>query len=306
MREDRMAASPAEYGKSPPDDRRRKTRSAVGIGVILAGLAVAVFFAARGRERPLPEMPRAVFGDAEIGTALASLRSRAERVVPRGDEVRVVADMRALHVAEAAALRGAEPKDRGAALFDAFRKTAAALATADRERYLLVGEKLALELQAALGPLLEAARRDGMPAILSGGGAELRRVVDAGGTFVFKAAERGVIDPRGEIRGARLLPEVLFRKRWCGAVGMAGAERFGGVERRAELDFVAAFTTDVQQRLRAIDALAAMDRSYDGVVARALVLHGAGRDAEARRILEEAARTGRDDRPFALLRDALE
>jgi len=301
-----MAASPADSGKSPGDGRRRTTRSAIWIAVVLIGFSSAIFFVARYGDKPLPEMPRARFEGAEVGASLASLRARAEPVVLRGDELRLAEEMQVMHVAEVAALRGAEPKDRGAALFDAFRKTASALATSDRGRYLLVGEKLALELMDALEPLLEAAGRDGMPILLSGDGLELRRVVDAGGTFVFKVVERGVVDPHGELLGARVLPEVLFRKRWCAAVGLPGAEGFDGVERRAELDFTAAFTTDVDRRLKAAEELASLDRSYDGVVARALVLHGAGRDAEARRIVEEAVRKGRDDQPIALLRDALE
>ena len=297
--------SPANTGKSPRDDRRKGRRTIAVVVASALALAFVVFFVARCGEKPLPEMTRARFDEAEIGAALAALRARAGRVVPRGDEERLVVEMQALHTAEAAALRGREPKERGAALFDAFRKIAASVAKADRARYVLVGEKLALELQDALGPLIEAARREGTPAVMARDGAELRRVVDAGGVFVFKAVERGLIDGRGEIRGAGLLPEVLFRKRWCGTVGLLGAEGFSDVERRAELDFTAAFTTDVDQRLSAVDALAALDRSYDAVVARALVLHAAGRDADAKRIVEEAVGKGRDDRPIVMLRDVL-
>jgi hypothetical protein len=301
-----MSVSLVNAGKSPRDERGGGRR-AIGIGIAAAvALAAVVFFAARCGEKPLPEMPRARFDEAEIGAALTALGARAGRVVPRGDEDRLVVEMQALHVAEAAALRGEETRARSAALYDTFRKTAAAVAKADRGRYVLLGEKLALELGAAMGPLLEAARREGTPAVIARDGAELRRVVDAGGTFVFKAVERGLIDGRGEIRGARLLPEVLFRKRWCGAVGLVDAEGFSDVERRAELDFTVAFTTDIEQRLRAVDALAALDHAYDAVVAKALLLHAAGRDAEARRIVEEAVGKGRDDRPIDMLSDVLE
>jgi hypothetical protein len=267
---------------------------------------VAVFFAARCGEKPLPELPRARFAEAEVDAALAALRGRTAEFAPRGDEERLVVDIRAVHEAEAAAARGKESRERGAALYDGFRKAAAAVARADKGRYLLVGERLALELQDAIGPLLDDAREQGTEEVLSGSGAALARAITAGGTFAFKAAERGLIDRRGELRGPRLLPEVLFRKRWCGAVGLTGQEVFSEVERRAELDFAAAFTTDVGQRLDAIEKLAGLDRSYDAVVARALVLHAAERDAEARATIEEAVRRGRDDRPIAMLRDALE
>jgi hypothetical protein len=301
-----MAVSLEDAERSPRDDRRRGGRALLAVVVAALALAAIVFFAVRSGEKPVPEMPRARFEEAEVSAALAALRARAEHVVPIGDEERLVSEMQALHVAEVAALRGKEPKERSAALFDAFRKTAASAAKADRARYVLVGEKLALEIEAALVPLLDVARRQGTPAVLAGDGAELRRVVDAGGAFVFKAAERGLIDVHGELRGPRLLPEVLFRKRWCGAVGLPGAAGFGTVERRAELDFTAAFTTDIEQRLSAIDGLASLDGAYDAVVARALVLRGAGRDAEAKCIVEKAAEEGRDDRPISMLLDVLD
>lgn len=292
---ERMAASRAVSGKSR-----------VIFAVALLGIGGAIFLAVRCGEAPLPEMPRAAFRDAEVDGALAALAERTGGVAPRGDEVRLVSDLQALHAAEVAALRDEEPEERSRALYDGFRKAAAAAAAADRGRYLLLGEKLAADFGKALVPMLEAARRAGTAAVLSGDGPELARVVEAGGTFVFRAAERGLIDPRGDFRGARHLPEVLFRKRWCGAVGIPVEGTLAPAERRAELDFTAAFGADVGQRLAAIDALAALDASYDAAVARALVLHGAGRDAEARRIVEEAARTRRDDPPIEMLLDALE
>ncbi len=266
--------------------------------------AIAIFVFARG-EKALPEMPRARFGDAEIDAALQALRARTAAFSPGGDERRLVDEMRTMHLAEVAAYRGKETKERSRALLDAFRKTAVSVAEADRARFVTLGEQLAVALQDAVGAFLEVGRREGIRDAFEGPSEPLDRVIAAGGVFVFKSAERGVIGERGELRGPRLLPEVLFRKRWCGAVGIADAAGLSPIEQRAALDFSIAFTTQADERLKAIDALAALDPAYDAEVARGLVLLQAGRTADAKAVVDRAIAAGRTDRGVELLRDAL-
>ena len=162
-----------------------------------------------------------------------------------------------------------------------------------------------MALQDAVDGFLEVGRREGIRGALDEPSEPLDRVIAAGGLFVFKSVERGVIGERGELRGPRLLPEVLFRKRWCGAVGIADAAGLSPIEQRAALDFSIAFTSQADERLKAIDALAALDPAYDADVARGLVLLQAGRTADAKAAVDRALAAKRTDRAAELLRDAL-
>lgn len=294
----------ADRGRGPVV-RRPGAVAIAGGALVAAAVAGAVFFAVRSGEKPLPEMPRARFSAPEVDGALTGLRARAARFVPTGDERHLAGEMRSMHLAEVGASLGAERRERSRAQLDAFRKSAAALAGSDRERFVGLGEKLAVELQDATEAFLLFASKEGLDAALAGPGEALDRVVAAGGLFVRRSAERGLIGPGGRLEGPRLLPEVLFRRRWCGAVGLEGSERFSAVEERAALDFTAAFTTNADSRLRAIDALEKLDPSYDALVARALVLHAAGATADARALVERGIASGRTDRAIGMLRDAL-
>jgi len=251
--------------------RYRPRLVAVSILVAVLGASVAVFFLVEGEQKPLTEMPRARFERLEIDEALAAIRARAAAFSLRDDEQRLVDEMRLMHRAEVASALGKERKDRSLALFDNFRKTAASMASADRGRFIALGEKLAVELQDAVDALLEVGKRDGIERVITSSSKELDRAVSTGGLFIFKSVERGLVSENGELLGPRFLPEVLFRKRWCGAVGLSGAEGFLAAETRAALDFTAAFTQRLDERLKAIDALAEADKSYDAKAARAIV-----------------------------------
>jgi hypothetical protein len=285
-------------------ERRRSKLPAVLAVVAAIGAAVAVYCITSSK-RPLPAMPRASFDSAEIDAALGALRSRAQAFSPNAEERRLMDEVRSLHLSEVAATRGKEPQERSRGLLDTVRKDSVSLAGADRGRFVALGEKLAVAMQDEIEAFLEVGRRQGMEAALSQPSEALDRVLTAGGLFLFKALERGVVGERGELRGPRLLPEVLFRKRWCGAIGLEGEARFAPVEERALLDFTAVFTKDVDERLKAIDSLSRRDRSYDAEVARALVLLQAGRAAEAKGAVDRAVKAGRVDHAVEALREAV-
>jgi hypothetical protein len=128
----------------------------------------------------------------------------------------------------------------------------------------------------------------------SAAGDEIRRI---GGSFAARAVEREVITEVGEIDGPRNLPSVLFRVRWRALAGIDRREGLEPIEWLAHMDFVLAFSrpTSVEARLQAVGEITKIRPDFDAVLARAIVLHEAGRDGDAKALLDDAIGRGRSD-----------
>ncbi len=268
-------------------------------GAVLLAVGAAVFVLARTDSvRPLT-MPRASFTPEEIDAAMADLENSAADIVLTGQEKEIAAVLAELHGLEVA---NAQP-DAGTGgkvleLMDVFRSKARALHDAKPERFLELGKRLALDFHGALTDLLEIASEHGLQRTLEAGGEPVEQVVRTGGAFVKKAVEVGLIDDKGVLHAPKLLPQVLFMRRWFGMAGLGSQTRFSKTEQRADYDFVIAFSTpgQVRGKLRAIDKLKDLESGYDDDLAKILVLRQAGRGDEARALVEEAVKKrGRDD-----------
>ncbi len=269
-------------------------------GAILLVVGAAVFVLVRtDSSRPLT-MPRASFTHKEIDAAMADLEKRAvDVVVLTGQEKEIVAVLEELHGLEVASA----PPDAGTGgrvreLMEIFRSKARALHDANPERFLELGSRLALDFQGALTDLLEIAGEHGLLRTLEAGGEPVEQVVRTGGAFVKKAVEVGLIDDRGVLHAPKLLPPVLFLRRWFGMAGLGSQAKFSKTEQRANHDFVIAFSTPghLRGKLRAIDKLVQLESGYDGDLAKILAFRQAGRGDEARALVEEAVKErGRND-----------
>ena len=111
----------------------------------------------------------------------------------------------------------------------------------DPERFVLLGERLALEFSDALDDVLSIARRQGLQKTLEQGGERAERLVHAGGGFVTMSVARGLITDDGELHASRLLPQVLFRRKWCAMAGHEKHARLSETEELVNLDFLVAF-----------------------------------------------------------------
>lgn len=268
-------------------------------GAVLLTVGAAVFVLARtDSSRPLT-MPRASFTPKEIDAAMADLENSAADIVLTGQEKEIVAVLEELHGLEVASAQpDAGTGGRVRELMEIFRSKARALHDGNPERFLGLGKRLALDFQGALTDLLEIAGEHGLQRTLEAGGEPVEQVVRTGGAFVKKAVEVGLIDDRGVLHAPKLLPQVLFLRRWFGMAGLGSQATFSKTEQRADHDFVIAFSTPGQLRgkLRAIDKLKELESGYDDDLAKILVLRQAGRGEEARALVEEAVKErGRDD-----------
>ncbi len=268
-------------------------------GAVLLAVGAAVFVLARTDSTPPLTMPRASFTPEEIDAAMADLEKRAADIVLTGQEREIVAVMEELHGVEVASAQpDAGTGERARELREVFRSKARALHDENPERFLELGSHLALEFQGALTDLFEIAGKHGLQRTLEAGGDPVERVVRTGGAFVKKAVEVGLIDDRGALNAPKLLPPVLFLRRWFGMAGLGSQMRFSKTEQRVNNDFVIAFSTPghLRGKLRAIDKLVQLEPGYDDDLAKILVLRQAGRSDEARALVEEAVnKRGRAD-----------
>lgn len=287
--------APDASGETPLEDGKRRGSGVVVAVLIALGVASSIYLLAKPEPSRVPSMPRAVIGDRDVAAAMSALEDRARGFVPRGaDEERVERLFLEINRAELADASGGGERGKGAR--EEFRRFASAVRMSDHERFLRMGEHLALQFHDALADVLEEARSGGLDEVLAAGGERVQRLRDLGGNFM-RLEERGLFARDGAMNASPLLPQVLFRKRWCALAGARGMEEFDGTEQRVMNDFVIAFSAPeaLDNRLAAIERLEEAEPGFDGVIARALVFHQAGSDEGARGVLEEAIRLGRED-----------
>jgi hypothetical protein len=264
------------------------------LGVV--ALAALVFFLAR-RGGEIPPLPRPGFDDGEVRRSLEELAARAKEVSITDDERTLLEMFEKLNRAETAEPQGPETARQVEGMVKAVGEVALARATRNPERYLRLGDSMAVEFDRALNAVLERARSGGLArALESEAGDDLRRL---GGSFVKRAVERELIDDSGEIDGPAHLAQVLFRVRWRAIAGMDRRRGLSPVEWLAHMDFALTFSRpeSVELRLQAIDEIQKLGPGFDALLARAIVLHEAGMSGEALALLDEAIAGGRKDEP---------
>lgn len=262
----------------------------VALGLVLGGGALLSALT----RAAIPGLPRASFTEAELAAAERALAERTRGFAPSGEEAALMAGLTELHLAETEVGPSAPPAAKLREQVTTFTASARALAAKDQARYLLLGDVLAAELDRTLRRVLERLGEVGKEEFFAGEGAMQTLAERAGGSFFSRALARGAILSDGRLAMARIAPQVMFRYRWRLTGGLGPEAGFSPTERKACLDFLAAFADPgaVDKRLEAVDRLAEVDRSYDAVIGRAVVLHEAGRDAEARDVIDRAIRSG--------------
>lgn len=272
--------------KKDPD--KRAMRGVVVFAVII--VLVSVVYLLVSSKGHIPELPRTQLNRDAQAQIRAKWADRTAHFKMTDQERELAGLLNQVH-----GLETATEVDRDA-LRDAlgrFSKKAAVVVGENKERYLLLGDYLALDFQQALLRALADVARDG----LESNEETTEEIRNKGGAFWTHALRRGVIDERGRLHVWEVTPAVLFRVRWRHLAGLDMEESFSTEELRLYYDFVVAFTTpdSVETRLSAITRLKALDGSFDDVLARAMVFHQGGRGDEAYQELKKAMDGGRRD-----------
>jgi hypothetical protein len=282
--------------KTDKKTRPGATRRSKALAAAIAGsfaVAVLIFWLVSSQGR-IPPMPRATFSAEEEAAALKDLKGRIHGFAPTDEERDLIRLLDEVHRTETAE-DGPENQAEIRRKIESFRAAASRLSGMAEERYLLLGDFLAVEFDGALEALLAKIRALSKNDNRAKGVVSFERIERLGGSFFSRCVSRGAITRDGRLLASRLAPEVLFRARWRLLGELRLEIGLSLIEKKAYYDFVAAFTSphSENQRLAAVGELGGLDKSYDTVIARALVFHQAGKDADAYKHLQEAIFAGR-------------
>lgn len=285
-------------------------RKMLSFGVVIIALfAAGVTYFLVGQRGHIPPLPRVRFESDEQVRSLDDLKERAREFVPTELEERLIRKLVEIHKKEVRKEPIASEEDRLRVDLDAFGAEARVFGSQNPGRYLLLGDYLAYEFHECLNTLLQILRERAKTGSVPGPLKEaILEVVRTGGGFYERAVRSGAILPDGRLLASWIAPEVLFRARWRHFGALRADQDFTDVEKRAYFDFLTAFAppTSVDKRLEAINELAKLTDSFDGVVARAIVLHEAGRTREAQKLVKRTLKQGRGDSVLKNLENALE
>ncbi|MDD5308736.1 MAG: hypothetical protein PHU25_15570 [Deltaproteobacteria bacterium] len=287
--------SEADVGTRQVRGPKRGATIAVVAGLAFVVAATAVYVFARNLTGVVPALPRPAFDEKEVRAAMEGF-DKGDAAFEASPEEQVLADLlERIHMAETDASALA---NRGtiAALVEEFGDKARQSVARGKERFLALGDHLAARFGREFTRFSAVAAASGVAAWgkKSREAEALRR---AGGAFLERSVERGLVDASGRLRAPALTPVVLFKSRWRLLAGLHPDEGFTPLERKARLDFVAAFSSPdgPERRLAAAIELKRLDPAYDDVLARAVILHEAAQDRAALDLLEKAGEAGRDD-----------
>lgn len=287
-------------GQDTSKNKLEKKRGALvgGIVALVALVAAAgVFFWVRG-EGDLPQMPRAHISKAEQDEAVEALLGRIKGFAMYPLEQEMVTILEKINNVEVDdSLSEDQRREKLEPLLAQFNRKAREQIIVDVSRYLEFGDYLAMRFEEALQKVLDEASQKGLGAVLAEGGPSVRELEAKGGSFLDRAVEVGAIGPDGELRAAKIAPQVLFRVKWRHMGSLSVDTEFTPVEQLAYLDFVVRYSKpeSLNKRLSAIVALANFDDDYDATMARALVLYQAEKKADAYTELKSAIDEGRQD-----------
>ncbi len=242
----------------------------------------------------IPPFPQVRLDSKESEKSLLDTASRAASFSPKEDELKLISMLEQLHLLET----GEEEEEPTRSVETRTEELAAALKQAakqNQERFLLLGDYLAVRFDSALKALLSQ-----KPSKDETRSYAYMRVTLFSGAFYMRAQKSGLIAPDRTLKGSAALPEILFRFRWRLLAGLPGTLELTRFEQKALFDFTARFVDkqDVDRRLKAASKLAELDSTYDAVTAKALIRCEAGQYEQALAILNKATAAGRNDPAF--------
>ncbi|MCP4680268.1 MAG: hypothetical protein GY854_33205 [Deltaproteobacteria bacterium] len=274
-------------------------RLAILFGILTVVFFVFFFVQSTGR---IPPLPRVVFSDDDLQHSLRALQSRVKGFQPRDKELEMVKQIEEVHLAETSSISDPLMRTGLETKTNQLRQTAALHVDASQTRYLLLGDWMAADFQSAWDEYFSRDLSATSSGVKSENDPMLTRLRMSGGAFLSRIAASEAIDSRGQLRAARIIPEVIFRVRWRRWVGIRVDEQLSRTELKAYFDFLVAFTSPsaFERRMKSISEIKQLDESYDSDIAQSVVLHEAGDDKKAHALLIKAVEKGRND---SLIRD---
>ena len=262
-------------------------------GLLVAALFLAVYFGASSGKGALPPMPEVPVDAAQMAFAVERLERRAKSVKLDNWHKELIDAFEKLNIAEAQKQNGKTI----AGLHQIFLNKSGIPQTAQKARYLLLGDYLAVRFEAMFKQVLAEIGKQGVAQAMMAQSTAYQELVKLSGNFLQDSIHMGLVRPDGTLRVAPYVPQILFRKRWRALGEIPFRYRFLEIESLADSIYQLNFGSRdaLDMRLRAIRRIQKAVPDYDDVTAKALVYYEAKETAHAIEILKNALKAQPDN-----------
>ncbi|MBN2528525.1 MAG: hypothetical protein JXR76_19205 [Deltaproteobacteria bacterium] len=260
---------------------------------ILIVVFLSIYFLSTPRQGALPVMPEVSINDSQIDFAVRRFRERAGSVELESYHNELTAVFKKLNLAEAEN----SDNDTIAHIQALFLEKTLISQTAQKERYLLTGDYLALAFENTLNRVLGEIRQKGLARAMGDGSAAYRELVALSGNFLKKSIENGMIRQDGQQQVPSYLPEILFRKRWRILGELPHLYQFLEIESMADAAYTLKYgnPVDVDRRLRAVRRIQQSIPGFDYRLATALIYFEGGETERAKAVVTAALKDDPDN-----------
>lgn len=266
------------------------------VGLLLASLIVvflSVYFLAKPTGGFVPAMPNVTIDNARISFSVKRLKKRAASVKLESYHRELLAAFQAFNNAEA----GGKDEKEIEALRLVFVDRTMIAQTAQKERYLLLGDFLAVQFEKHLFAVLKELRQMGLGEVTGRRSEDYRKLVALSGNFLANSVRIGLISKRGELNTEKYVPQILFRKRWRILGDIPFRLHFLQIESLVDAVYMLQFgnAANTSQRLEAVKRIEKQDDSFDSAIAKGLVLYQGRETKRAKLVLEKAKKQRPND-----------
>ena len=242
-----------------------------------------VFYVARPKHGALPAMPEIAIDAALIDFAVKRVQTRAQTVSLTEYHKSLRDAYQALNVAE---VEGVDGKELMRLRQNFVEKTEIGQ-TARKERYLLMGDYLAVQFEKILFDVLEDIQNKGLQQVLNSKSANYRKLISISGNFLKEGIRSGLIDADGQMHDASFVPQILFRKRWRMLGEIPYRYQFLPIESLVDAAYQLRFgnPANPELRLKAVQRIQRAVPDFNHLLASALVYYEAKEAERAKAVL---------------------
>ncbi|MBN2716941.1 MAG: hypothetical protein JXX14_13900 [Deltaproteobacteria bacterium] len=254
--------------------------------VAVAATFVGIFFLASPRNGALPPMPEVKIDRTQMAFAVNRFKKRAGAVTVERWQQNLINAYKKLNIAEA---RFDDAKTIEF-LHRIFVEKSEIPQTAQKERYLLLGDYLALKFEGQLQKVLTDVQRMGLERVTAERNHNYQELIALSGNFFKESVQIGLIRPDGQLRVAPYVPQILFRKRWRVLGELPFRYQFLEIESLADAAYQLRFgkPSAMEMRLRAIAQIRRLDPDFNHQIASALVYYEGQESNRAIDVLKRA------------------
>jgi tetratricopeptide (TPR) repeat protein len=257
-------------------------------------LLTAVYRFAQPHNGSVPSMPSLNINQNELKDAVDRLHKRADSVKKLNSYQ--ASTLEAFFKLNMVEISSKDPQTVIAAQAG-FEQQTQIPATAKKERYLLLGDYVAVKFEKALKKVLLRAENEGLKKIINLEDADYANLVKLSGSFLVSLIQRGAVAEDGKLLIPDYMPQIIFRRRWRMLGGLPYRYNFLEVEALVDNYYLLMQTEPslVDKRLKAVKRVKQLTPDFDYILARAIVYYEGKERQRAIEVLKSAIDSDADN-----------